>query len=859
MSRPEEREPEAVAASLGVDPASGLGEAEIERRRAVHGPNTVEAEKRAGVVASIVESATEPFILLLAGAGILAVLLGEVRDGLLILAALIPIVGADVVTEIRAERALDALRAASAPTALTRRDGRVAEIPSADLVPGDIVLLGPGDVVAADLRLTRCDGLVVNRSALTGESVPEAARVAADPAGTPLPDRRAMAFGGTSVVAGRAEGIVVATGPQTEVGRIATGLGGGDRQRSPLQRELDRLVRIALVVAGVIIGIIVVLGFARGQELGATLLAGISAAIAAIPEEPPILLAVVLGLGAYRLLKKGVLVRRLNAQEVLGAVDLVVTDKTGTITENRLEIASLMMLAGDPAAAGQAGEVRDPAERQAILVEALRSQDDAWARAEGATVGSFSAALIRAIEALGGDARTDPSELLVATPVADGRPFTSTRARRGAIVEELALGAPEAILSLAAGVGVSEAEAWTDLVGRCTARGERVLLLARRQDDGPWAIRAIVAFADPIRAGIADAFAEVLGAGIQIVIVTGDHPATAAAIARDAGLDGSRVVLGDDLDSWDDERIVAELPGLTVVARSTPAQKDRIVAAARRAGRIVAVTGDGVNDAPALTRADVGVAMGSGTAVAREAADLVLGDDSFLTLTEALREGRRMVDNVRKGLVFLISTHIALLGFVLIATLVGFGQPLLPIQILWLELFIDISASVAFERERGEADLMRRPPRHATDALLPLTLLGRIGAAGGVSAVAALVLFVWALAPAGGSLTGTDGAPLDHARWLAFTALVCGQVVRAYANRSLHVPLHRMGANGFLLLAAFVVVVVQVLIPYVPPLADAFRAVPLDAGEWLLVAVVALAPAVVAEVVRTVRPRTWVA
>lgn len=841
--RPESLDPDQVARALRVEPSRGLDQAEIARRRAAHGPNLVEAERREGVLATVVEAATEPFILLLAGAGILAVLLGEVRDGLLILAALVPIVGADVVTEIRAERALDALRAASAPTARTRRDGHATDIAAADLVPGDVVILGPGDVVAADLRLVRVDGLVLDRSALTGESIPEPAAIAADPTGTVLAERRSMAFSGTSVVAGRAEGIVVATGARTEVGLIASGLGSADRRRSPLQRELDRLVRIALVVAVVIIAIVMAFGFARGQELGATVLAGISAAIAAIPEEPPILLAVVLGLGAYRLLRQGVLVRRLNAQEVLGAVDLVVTDKTGTITENRLAISSI---------ATPGGEVRDPALRLAVLVDALRAQDDAWARADGASVGSFSAALIAAIEDLGGDATTEPGELIEAAPVAEGRPLTSTRARRGGTVETLALGAPEAILALASASG-AVADPWLAVVAACTARGERVVLLAGRTDDAPWAVRATVAFADPIREGIADAFAEVRGAGIQIVIVTGDHPATAAAIARDAGLDGSRVVVGDDLDAWDDERLTAELRGLVIVARSTPSQKGRIVAAARRAGRIVAVTGDGVNDAPALHGADVGVAMGSGTAVAREAADLVLGDDSFLTLTRALREGRRMVDNVRKGLVFLISTHIALLGFVLLATLVGFGQPLLPIQILWLELFIDVSASVAFERERGEPDLMRRPPRGAGESLLPMGLLVRIAAAGGTSAAAALVLL---LATVAGP---QDTEALDHGRWFAFTVLVCGQVVRAYANRSLHAPLHRIGPNGFLLATGLVVVLIQIAIPLVPPLADAFRAVPLGAAEWLLVAAVALAPAVLAEFIRTVRPRTWVA
>ncbi len=289
-----------------------------------------------------------------------------------------------------------------------------------------------------------------------------------------------------------------------------------------------------------------------------------------------------------------------------------------------------------------------------------------------------------------------------------------------------------------------------------------------------------------------------------------------------------------------------ELPRLHIVARSTPDQKERLVRVARSAGRRVAVTGDGVNDAPALHRADVAVAMGSGTAVAKEGSDLVLGDDSFVTLAYGLAEGRRIVDNVQKGLVFLVSTHVALLGFLLVATVYGFGQPLLPLQILWLELFIDTSTSIAFEREPPEPDLMRRRPRPFGVPLLTDRLLVRIAVAGGISALGALIL-----------IAGQDGG-FEHARWLAYTSLVCAQVVRAYANRSLTLPVHRLPTNGFLLVAGLAVIAFQVAIPHVPALADAFHATALDARDWALVAVVALVPALVGEVVKTIRPREWV-
>ncbi|MHB8400241.1 MAG: HAD-IC family P-type ATPase, partial [Candidatus Limnocylindrales bacterium] len=416
-------------------------------------------------------------------------------------------------------------------------------------------------------------------------------------------------------------------------------------------------------------------------------------------------------------------------------------------------------------------------------------------------------------------------------------------------------GAPEAILGLAVDTEGEVASRWRALADEAAADGERLVALAVAvHSEGPldtathdWTVTALVGFADGIRAGVAEALAVATGAGIQVLVVTGDHPRTAAAIARVAGLENDRVVTGDEVAGWDDERLRRELRGLHVIARSTPEQKERLVRVARSSGRIVAVTGDGVNDAPALHGADVAVAMGSGSAVAREAADLVLGDDSFATLMYGLGEGRRIVDNVRKGLVFLVSTHVALLGFLLIATIAGFGQPLLPIQILWLELFIDLSTSVAFEREPAEPDLMARPPRPAGRPILTNGLLARIVAAGSFSAMAALVLME------------IGGGGLAHQRWLAFTALVAGQAVRAYANRSLTVPIRRLRPNGLLAAGCLAVILVQALIPLVPPLANAFRAVPLDRRDWLLVAVVALGPAAVAETMRTIRRTSWVA
>jgi Ca2+-transporting ATPase len=533
-------------------------------------------------------------------------------------------------------------------------------------------------------------------------------------------------------------------------------------------------------------------------------------------------------------LRRDVLVRRLSAEETLGAIDLIITDKTGTLTANRLAVKDVLTTDGP---------VTDVARRAEIVQLALRAEEDAWHVGAGARPGSFTHALIGEGDV---DGRLDAGDLISAEAPSDGHPWSSTWARRDGGVEGLAIGAPEVILALA-GAEDGRLAPWHALVEREAGSGGRLLLLARASEPPDWQPVAVIAFADPLREHIPEAVAVAIEAGIQTVVVTGDHPVTAAAIAREAGIDPKKVVVGTELAGWSDDELERRLPGLSVVARAVPEDKLRLVDVARHAGRTVAVTGDGVNDAPALHHADVAVAMGSGTAVAKDASDLVLGDDSFATLMYGLREGRRIVANVQKGLVFLISTHVALLGFILIATLAGFSQPLLPLQILWLELFIDLSTSVAFEREPEEPGAMTRPPRPRDRPLLDRPLLARISAAGGFSAVAALIVMLV-----------HDGTP-DHIRWLAYTTLVVAQVVRAYANRSLTRPVLTLPPNGFLLLAVLVVLALQVSIPYIPPLAAAFRATPLLASDWIIVATIALAPAVFAELIRATTHREWVA
>ena len=457
-------------------------------------------------------------------------------------------------------------------------------------------------------------------------------------------------------MAGRGEGITIAIGRSTEVGAIAGGWGpratsltAAARARPPGPDHARGCHRADRHHTG--------LGFARGNPIGQNLLAGISAAIAAIPEEPPVLLAVILGLGAFRLLRRGVLVRRLNAEEVLGAVDLVVTDKTGTLTQNRLEVVSVLDIDGP---------VTDPARRLALLGDALRAEDDAWAGERGHARSSFTESIARAVEAGGGDAWPEPANLIERRQMEAGRPYASTVSRDGGSTIGLAIGAPEAIATSPARARAQRrvAAQFAD----AAARGERVVALARRGGAGPWTFEALVGFTDALRPDIAEAVDVAKGAGVQIVVVTGDHPATTATIAAQAHLDATPVTLGSELEALSDDALRDALPDLRIVARSTRTRSAG--SSPPHATRAGWSRYGGWRQR--RTRAAGGrrlARMGSGTAVAREAADLVLGDDSFASLVFGMHEGRRMVDNVQKGLVFLVSTHVALLGFILIGTL----------------------------------------------------------------------------------------------------------------------------------------------------------------------------------------------
>ncbi len=661
-----------VALALEVSATRGLSGAQARIRLDQHGPNELEEHDRPSVWRALLGAASEPFILLLVAAGVGAVLLGEVRDGLFVLGGLVPIVGADVATTYRSERALAELRNAVAPRAQVLRDGLRHDLPAREIVPGDVLLLAAGDIVPADARVLPGGGLLVDRSILTGESVPEEANPAPDPPEAPLAERRSIIYAGTSIVGGRGGALVVATGSATQLGAIAATLGTDPRRRSPLQRELDRLVRILLVAAIVLITITVGLGFLRGQPAGANLLAGISAAITAIPEEPPVLLAVILGLGAYRLMRRGVMVRRLAAQEALGAVDLIITDKTGTLTRNRLVVDELL----------RPNQPIDSAEADRLLLEALEAEEDAWAPAAASRRGSFTQAIEAALHERGVPCELEERLVISAVGTADRRPYTMVRHAEGAGWRELALGAPEVVLAFDVSMDLAARASWTRLIEDEAGRGGRLLLLAARDDARPWQVQVLIRFGDPLRPEVPDAVATAIRAGIQTMMVTGDHLDTATAIADAVGLPPGDGITGPQLQRLSDEVLAQRLPGLRLVARAVP--EPEATARAHRPGTWSVGSSHrrwGERRASAAGVRTWRWRWASGTAVAREASDLVLGDDSFDDLDgrAAQRAGASLLTS-RRGWSSSSPTHVALLGFILIATVAGFGQPLLPLQ-----------------------------------------------------------------------------------------------------------------------------------------------------------------------------------
>jgi len=765
------------------DTPTGLGSDEAARRFALDGPNALPAGTRRSWSLLVWQAAREPMFLLLFAAGLLYLILGELHEGLLMFALVLATLGMTLYEEGKAERALDALRDLSTPRALVVRDGHRLQVDSRQVVVGDLCVIGEGDRVPADGVLVAGQDIQADESLLSGESEPVSkspGAPAATQAAKPGMDAPSFMFSGTLVVRGHGLLQVAATGVNSAIGGIGQSLAGVAPERSPLQVQMASVItRFGLAGAAVSL-LLVVYYMAQGAGLLQALLAGLALALAMLPEEFAVVLALFPTLGASRLARAGVLTRQLSAIETLGATTVLCVDKTGTLTENRMRVAALYA-GGAEWQAGMLGGETLPGTLSALLDSGmLASRADGFEPMDQALHG-----LAAEFAEAGGEARagwTLAREYGMSAQLrAVAHGWHPGAGARGLVA---AKGAPEAIADLCH-LAPEAAAPLFSAADAMAARGLRVLAVAQAEHDAPpWpdAVHdfafvplGLVGFADPLREGVAGAVAECRAAGMRVMMITGDYPATALNIGRQAGLAAMAPLSGEQIAAMDDDALAQALRTTDICARVAPEQKLRIVRALQRTGAVVAMTGDGVNDAPALQAAHVGIAMGKrGTDVAREAADLVLTDDHFASIVRAVRLGRHIYANMRKAMVYIVAVHVPTAGLALLPVMLGWPVVLHPIHIVFLELVIDPACALAFENEPEESDLMRRPPRRRETPLLDRETLLLALAQGLVALGMVIAAYAWAL----GAL------PAGQARAFAFAALVAANVGLIFGNRS---------------------------------------------------------------------------
>jgi Ca2+-transporting ATPase len=892
-----------VARELGSDPARGLEAVEATARLERYGANELQSAEGVRPGRILLGQLMSPMLLLLGAAGVLSGALGDVTEAMVIFVVVILNAWIGFRQEYRAERAMASLQAMATPMVRVLRDGATQELPAREVVSGDVVLLEAGARVPADGRLAEAHALRVDESALTGESVPVDKQVAPVAASAPLAERASMVYLGTSVTAGRGTLIVTATGTASELGRVADLLERADPRRTPLQLRLDALVKRLALAAGVIVAVVFALGALRGEPLDTLLLTAVSLAVAAIPESLPAVVTITLALGAQRMLAQHALIRRLYAVETLGSVTTICSDKTGTLTQNLMSIVALDM-AGDRRVLDDAGESHLPDElcEQPTLRMLLAGGalcNDTVVADEGTLLGDPTETALVAVAQRYGLSKKD---LEAALPRVFELPFDSERKRMTTVhaLPARAENVPEPLRAafeddVDAQVGLPDRIAFTKgavdgLLARCdtvsvagevvtldddlrrrareaaerlAAGGVRVLGVAIRRwpsaelmprDDTlerGLTFAGLEGMIDPARPEVRDAVATCKKAGVRAVMITGDHPLTAAAIGRDLGLVGeeAQAVTGAQLVDLDDAGLDASVRAASIYARVSPEHKIRIVEALQRQGEVVAMTGDGVNDAPALKQADIGVAMGiTGTDVTKDAADMVLRDDNFATIVAAVREGRVVFDNIRKFIRNILSGNIAEVTVMVLAPLAGMPIPLLPLQILWLNLVTDGLPAMALAVEPPEPGIMHRPPTPLRESLLGPDRGRRIVTRGAALTVLTLVpaYLMW-------------DASADAWQTVLFSSIAFAELAGGFAMRSERVSLKRLGvfSNHALVGAAALTATLQVLLVAVPFLRELLGLEALTVAQWLLVAGIALSYLVVVELDKALHRRAF--
>jgi calcium-translocating P-type ATPase len=850
------RTAEQVADELQAS-TGGLGPDEVVARQGVYGPNTIEEDDGPGRLRLFLHQFASPLIYLLLVAVGVTLVLGEWVDAAVIGFVLLLNAVIGFGQEYRAERSVRALAQLTAPEARVIREGVERVIDARELVPGDVVLLESGALVPADLRLFDTAALEIDESLLTGESRPVRKQVAPVAADVVAADRTCLAFLGATVSRGRGRGYVVATGATTELGRVAERVRDEGPTRTPLQQRMDRFANLLAVAVAVAAMTAFAIGLLRGESVTDMFLVAVALAVAVVPEGLPVVFTVALALGVRRMADHRAIVRRLAAVETLGSTTTIGSDKTGTLTENRMTVQQLWLpTAGagrrltPEGAREELGIGSDGALRWTLLAGVLTSEAQLYrseeqARGEGDPT---EIALLAAADAAGLDReRTRRAhEVLVALPFESDRQYSAAVARFEGGPVLLVKGAPERVLAMSTRmhgphgpVGLDRPTVQAGATGMA-GQGLRVLAMAYRPlDDVPTDVddlptdglvfSGMQAMLDPPRPGVREAIVGCHQAGIRVVMITGDHAHTALAVARDLGIAGAddRVLTGRELETMTDEELRAVVGEVAVFARVDPEHKYRVVTALQATGETVAVTGDGVNDAPALKAADIGIAMGrSGTDVAREAADMVLTDDDFVSIYRAVEQGRVTFDNIRKATFFLVSTGAAAIVALLTALALGWQTPLLAAQLLWLNLVTNGVQDVALAFEPAEQGVLGRPPRDRREGMLTSALWRRVALTGAVMGAITLALFWWSL-----DRTGS----IEQARTVALTTLVIAQAYHVYNSRALARSVFRTNplSNRCLLVAQVVALIVHVGALYLPATQFVLRVEPIDAASWV--------------------------
>jgi Ca2+-transporting ATPase len=868
-----------VCRELETGVTRGIGTGEATGRLKKYGGNSLRGQPPRSLWSMFLGQMREALVIILLAAAVVSGILGEWEDTLVILVIVVFNAVIGVFQENKAENALRALKAMTKPLAKAVRDGHVVQIKAEELVPGDVVLLDAGDSVPADLRLVEAASLRADESALTGESVPVEKRPGAinDPE-APIGDRTNMAFMGTAITGGRGRGIVVETGMGTQIGRIAQLLAGADVETTPLQKRLNRLGKTLGIAAGAIVLLVFLIGLGRGQSLQEMFMVSISLAVAAVPEGLPAVVTVVLALGVTRMSRRNAIIRRLPAVETLGTATVICSDKTGTLTKNEMTVTQLYVPdrtvrvtgTGYDPTGGFLEETEnrlDPLADQALKLLLLGGLLNSDAGLEETDTGfrvigdpTEGALLVAAVKAgLAEEAEKKSFPRLAEIPFDSDRKMMTTFHRAGEAVISYTKGAPDVLISRCTGImHAGEAATLTgearsrllEVNSRFASQGQRVLALATRQWAGlPGDITAeaaekdltfagFFAMQDPPRPEAGRAVALCRRAGIRVVMITGDHQETAAAIAGQLGImaEGDQALTGGQLEKMGEEELRSKVHHVSVYARVSPEHKLRIVDALKHHGHVVAMTGDGVNDAPALKRADIGAAMGiTGTEVAKEASDMVLQDDNFATIVSAVEQGRTIYNNIRGSVQYLLSCNTGEIAAIFIALALGLGSPLTPIQILWLNLVTDGPPALALGLEPPQRDIMNRPPRKPGEGLFS----GGVGAAilwqGALIGLMALGAYWLAL---------SWGRTLEEARTMAFITLAMSQLIHSFNTRSLDRSIFSLGvfSNRSLVLAFLVSAAALLAVVLTPFLREAFDTADLRRSDWVVVLGLSIVP-----------------